>query len=163
MVSVTHNVAMRKNATQSSVHAGGPSFAVDGILDFPHSASCTATTNQTVSWWQVDLAEVFLVYYVRLASCVDCLGDTLKSFQTYVSRQPYSPTNIPVDQQCANITKSDGFGKGLLILINCGGFLEGQFVFLVTQAPYSLEFCEVQVFAHEIEGRSTEELSEMDT
>ncbi|XP_070202813.1 uncharacterized protein [Littorina saxatilis] len=148
---VLHNVAVKKSATQSSVHSGRPFFAVDGILDFPHSANCTATTNQTVSWWQVDLAKVVMVYYVTVTSCQDCLGDKLRIFQAYVSKQPYSPTNIDAGQECASITKFDGFGKGLIINITCGGFLEGQFVFLVTQAPFFLEFCEVQVFAHEIE------------
>ncbi|XP_070203238.1 uncharacterized protein [Littorina saxatilis] len=143
---------MRKNATQSSKLTGGPSFAVDGVMDFPHAESCTAMdTTSKVSWWQVDLANVFMVYYVTVTSCEDCSGDKLKSFQVYVSEQPYSSTNMSVEQQCASISKLDGFGKGLTINITCGAYLEGQFVFVVAEQPYSLEFCEVQVFAHEVE------------
>ncbi|XP_070201206.1 uncharacterized protein [Littorina saxatilis] len=58
---------------------------------------------------------------------------------------------MSVAQQCASISKLDGFGKGLTINITCGAYLEGQFVFVVAEQPYSLEFCEVQVFAHEVE------------
>jgi len=70
------NVALMKTATQSKTYRDRyASLAVDGN-PYPGAKVC-ASTNFPDPWWEVDLAEDFIVKYVTLVRRGDCCKDKL--------------------------------------------------------------------------------------
>ena len=71
---VKMNIALRKKSSQSSKYwKGEASLAVDGSTNpFYYDRSCSHTLMGNLSWWQVDLGDLYnvaaIIIYNRIAS-----------------------------------------------------------------------------------------------
>jgi len=72
------NVALNKNAYQSSVEFGGdPSFAVDGKTDGNWLSGVTNTKAEDSPWWEVDLSGSFTIKNIIIFNRIDKFPDRL--------------------------------------------------------------------------------------
>lgn len=74
LVSLTENVALNKQAIQSSQYnyLGSPSNAVDGKHHSRYSQrSCSRTKTQTNPWWRVDLLKPHSVNIIIITNVED--------------------------------------------------------------------------------------------
>lgn len=74
-IPVLHNVALKKNATQSSVRNGGEAgYAVDGfgavLFDTPNNNRTETNPDPDTgeTWWRVDLQGLFRIHYIVITS-----------------------------------------------------------------------------------------------
>jgi hypothetical protein len=76
------NIALNKNATQSSTGYGGvPSRAVDGNTSGQWGVgSVTHTNSQSKAWWKVNLGSSHVVNKVTLWNRTDCCSNRLTNF-----------------------------------------------------------------------------------
>ena len=82
----SNNLALVGTATQSSTGWGGvASRAIDGNTDgIYNNNSCTHTTDQPNSWWEVDLGATLPMSRVLLYNRRDCCHDRLSNFRVSV-------------------------------------------------------------------------------
>jgi len=93
------NVALNKNALQSSTGYGGNAVrAVDGNNNGSYvSNSITHTNSEAGAWWQVDLERAYPIQSIRIWNRTDCCSDRLSNFYVLVSNSPFPsrPLNLP--------------------------------------------------------------------
>ena len=82
---VRANVALNKNAYQSTTYGGGtPGRAVDGIANSNWGGgSCTHTKldSEVSPWWYVDLGDDYVISDVWILNRGDCCGK-IKNFKS---------------------------------------------------------------------------------
>ncbi|RKZ61409.1 MAG: hypothetical protein DRR08_08860, partial [Candidatus Parabeggiatoa sp. nov. 2] len=84
------NVALNKAVALSNSQSGGaPERVVDGNTNGNDSHhSVTHTTNNSQSWWQVDLAGVYDIETINVYIHTDCCSKRLSDFYVMVSETP---------------------------------------------------------------------------
>jgi hypothetical protein len=82
----TVNIASAGTASQSSNYQGNyfADRGNDGRISPAFGTSMTHTGNDLNAWWQVEFADTFLMYEVRLVSRADCCGTRLSNFRVSV-------------------------------------------------------------------------------
>ena len=88
------NLALGKQATQSSVDYGGiSSRAIDGNTDGNYNSdSVTHTQTENQPWWQVDLETAQYISHINLFNRTSCCTDRLSDFYVLVSANAFEST-----------------------------------------------------------------------
>lgn len=90
------NLALRKNARQSSTSFGGDAGrAVDGDTNGRYSGnSVSHTAEERESWWEVDLGRVEDIAELRIWNRTDEHGDRLVNFVLLISERPFAGSSL---------------------------------------------------------------------
>lgn len=90
------NLALRKNARQSSTSFGGDAGrAVDGDTNGRYSGnSVSHTAEERESWWEVDLGCVEDIAELRIWNRTDEHGDRLVNFVVLISERPFAGSSL---------------------------------------------------------------------
>ena len=79
------DVALYKNASQSSTLGYSAHYAVDGNKNTVLGLySCTHTITEQSPWWEVDLGKTYDITGVEITNRGDCCGNRLKDFNITV-------------------------------------------------------------------------------
>ena len=79
------DVALYKNASQSSTLGYTAHYAVDGNKNTDITQnSCSHTLNEQSPWWEVDLGKAYDIKRVEITNRGDCCGNRLKDFNITV-------------------------------------------------------------------------------
>jgi len=114
------NIALNKQATQSSTEFGGTANrAVDGNTSGIFTdGSITSTAGGFQDWWEVDLVAVSAIQSVSIYNRTECCGDRLNNSYVLVSDTPFGTrtlsqlladptiTSFPIGQAPAFLTLS---------------------------------------------------------
>jgi hypothetical protein len=142
------NVALGKNATQSSTFPGSPTAAaaVDGNTDGNFAdGSVTATNADPNAWWQVDLGASASVSSVEIWNRTDCCGSRLSDFWVFTSDTPFLPTDTPDTLQNRAGTFSSRQTAAPDPSTTITGIAQGRYVRVQLTGTDYLSLAEVQV------------------
>ncbi|XP_077323573.1 uncharacterized protein LOC143958005 isoform X2 [Lithobates pipiens] len=148
------NVARRGLCSQSSYYDQGrpAKIGVDGDKSTSYyDRSCIHTHNDFGPWWRVDLLSKNRVFSVAITNRGDCCGSRLNGAEILIGdSEEQGGIKNP---RCAKIVSIPG---GQTFIYDCNG-MEGRFVTIVIpQKNEYLSFCEVQVFAEQVEEQREE-------
>ncbi|XP_071083142.1 uncharacterized protein [Haliotis cracherodii] len=142
------NVARTKTTKQDSTKEPyTASRAVDDNLSvFMDKGGCSHTSPSqlsNVTWWQVDLGDLYNITTVELTSRGDCCGDKLGNFT--VTMHTADPETSDAHDLC--LYHPGFFGNGVTKSLPCDQPTVGRYV-KITQYPraselYALELCDV--------------------
>ncbi|XP_053376503.1 uncharacterized protein LOC128547547 [Mercenaria mercenaria] len=135
------NVALRKTAHISTVNPENlfdQSLAIDGIpdQDMLEGGSCFNTAEEDNPWWRVDLADIFMIFLVRLYNRLDCCSDLAHDVQLRVG------TSLDTMIDAALIKGQIDNIQNIILGMNT----EARFVELVRNGWGVFHLCEVEVF-----------------
>ena len=93
------NVALGKQATQSSTYPSGYSFeagnAVDGNNNGDDAGNSMAITlSEQHAWWEVDLGKSYDLSSIKIWNRSDCCSDRLADFHVFVSQDPFDSKDL---------------------------------------------------------------------
>ncbi|XP_073447656.1 uncharacterized protein [Aquarana catesbeiana] len=148
------NVAPRGLCSQSSYydHTRSAKIAVDGDKSASYyDRSCIHTHIDFGPWWRVDLLSKMRVFSVAITNRGDCCGSRLNGAEILIGdSEERGGVKNPM---CAKIVS---IPNGQTFIYDCNG-MEGRFVTIVIpKKKENLNFCEVQVFAEQVEERREE-------
>ncbi|XP_066434744.1 fucolectin-like [Eleutherodactylus coqui] len=140
------NLARRGEASQDSQYMsdnmGHASNAIDGNKNTDYyKGSCAHNHYGTISWWKVDLKEVYKITTVIITNRLDCCPERLLGAEIRIGNS--KDNNNPV---CAKVT---ALSNGTLTY--CCKEMEGQYISVVMpDRPEWLTLCEVEVYGKPI-------------
>src|SRR6185436_15841700 len=90
------NIALNKQATQSSTEFGGTANrAVDGNTSGIFTdGSITSTAGGFQDWWEVDLGGASTIQSMRIFNRTECCGDRLNNSYVLVSDTPFGTRTL---------------------------------------------------------------------
>ncbi|XP_078572638.1 uncharacterized protein LOC144859658 isoform X1 [Branchiostoma floridae x Branchiostoma japonicum] len=140
------NIALRKQAFQTSTAAGGigeASLAVDGKITTTYSqGSCSHTANggEAYPTWWVDLGQSYVVRRVVITNRRDCCSDRLNPFNIHIGDSAQVTTN----PQCGG---DHNIALSLSAMSVTCPEMRGRYVGIhLPGASRILTLCEVQIF-----------------
>ncbi|XP_040210448.1 pentraxin fusion protein-like [Rana temporaria] len=148
------NVAPHGLCSQSSYydHTRSAKIAADGDKSSNYyDRSCIQTGNDFGPWWRVDLLSKRQVFSVAITNRGDCCGSNLNGAEILIGDS--EERGGIKNPRCAQIVS---IPNGQTFIYDCDG-MEGRFVTIVIpQKNEYMNFCEVQVFAEQVEERREE-------
>jgi len=148
------NLALNKNATQSSTYTDGnlvglASKAVDGVADdFVLIKTCTHTNNELPAWWAVDLGQKTPVVRVRITNRNHpAVVDRLSNF--YIGLTNVSPWTSAPNLATSSICKFiAGYPPGGVPTdyICDPGTAPGRYLFVLLKNQNFLTICELEAY-----------------
>jgi len=149
------NLALHKNAVQSTTPAGmpanSPNLAVDGIADGAYThGSCTHTDVQASAWWAVDLGQVTSVGRVRIINRADCCSERLQNF--FIGLTNVSPGTKPPSQLSPSESSICKYYTGIPpggvpTDIGCGcNSQPGRYLYVLLNKTDPLTICELEAY-----------------
>jgi YVTN family beta-propeller protein len=144
----THNLALRRQARQSSTGFGGDAArAVDGNRDGNWAVNSTTSTNADAEpWWQVDLGAVQGIQAIRVWNRTDCCAERLSGFTVLVSDSDMtgrSRAQLLADPSVWRWQHPAGVPERVTTIV---APTHGRFVRVVLPAAQHLSLAEVEVF-----------------
>jgi len=143
------NLALNKNAIQSSDGGSAANKAVDGNTNGNWGASsCTATGNQDHAWWAVDLGQETHIGRVRVTNRGDCCPERLSNF--FIALTNLSPwtTSAP---KLANSTVCKYYPGIVPVGVSLDIFCEpntkpGRYLYVMSTRVDVLTICELEAY-----------------
>jgi hypothetical protein len=138
------NVALKKNATQSSDYGAlyTASKAVDGN---PGSDSMAIPGATARPWWQVDLGAVYPIDGIDVTGRTDCCNGQTSSFHIFVSDVPFVSTDYDATTAQSGVT-SYGYPGAANSLLSTKINRTGRYVRIHKTNTENLTIPEVQVW-----------------
>ncbi|XP_051780980.1 uncharacterized protein LOC114666204 isoform X7 [Erpetoichthys calabaricus] len=149
------NIARQGIAEQSSPFGnhGLPNLAIDGKRSGVwNDGTCTHTSNDSPSWWRLNLKASHAISVVVVYNRLDCCDTRLTGAEVRVGETPDVATHV----KCGTI---EATSPGSVHTICCNG-KRGQFVSVVLpNQPQHLTLCEVEVYGEEMVSPCTPALN----
>ncbi|KAG2460161.1 PXN1 protein, partial [Polypterus senegalus] len=146
IVSPSINIARQGIAEQSSpyLNFGGPNLAIDGKTSGVFSDwTCTHTSNDSPSWWRLNLKASYAVSIVVVYNRLDCCDTRLTGAEVRVGDSP----DVSKHTTCGTI---EATFPGSVHTICCDELI-GQYVSIVLpNQPQYLTLCEVEIYGEAI-------------
>ena len=156
------NVALGKNAVQSSIYGGGgPSLAVDGNTtgSTPWGASANLVHTQASHnpWWKVDLGSIHSLDSIRIFNRSNCCANRLNNFYVFISSTDID-ASLSIDTLLDDSSLTSYFFPGNASMLTSLSFSEQAGRYLVVKLPGEsqiLHIAEFEVYGCRIEPTCT--------